>query len=81
MNQNHTPRSRSADDRSLLDIDGVAKLLNCSRRHVMRLSRSPAMPPPIRLGKLLRWSRTTLDEWIASGCPRSCETRAREIQP
>lgn len=55
----------------LLDVRDVASLLDCSARHVYRLSDAGQMPPPVRLGSLVRWRRTDLDEWIQTGCPRA----------
>lgn len=52
----------------LLNVKQVAALLNCSQRHVYRLAESGQMPRPIKLGQLVRWSRSTLDEWIVNGC-------------
>jgi excisionase family DNA binding protein len=54
---------------ALLDIETVAILLSCSTRHVTRLSDAGRMPPPVRLGTLLRWSRSELLAWIDEGCP------------
>jgi prophage regulatory protein len=56
------------DAAALLDVEQVAALLHCSPRHVYRLSDAGRMPPPVRLGVLVRWSRQALDSWIASGC-------------
>jgi len=53
----------------LLDVDQVAAKLNCSKRHVYRLSDAGRMPRPVRLGALVRWSRQAIDEWVATGCP------------
>lgn len=53
----------------LLDVRRVARLLDCSARHVFRLSEGGHMPPPLRLGSLVRWSRQALETWIAEGCP------------
>ena len=54
---------------ALLDVRAVAKLLDCSPRHVYRLADSGRMPPPVKLGQLVRWGRAGLEGWIASGCP------------
>lgn len=54
-----------------LSIEQVAKTLGCSSRHVRRLADSHRIPHPIKLGALLRWLKTDVDQWIASGCP-SC---------
>jgi excisionase family DNA binding protein len=56
------------DHAALLDVRAVAQLLDCSPRHVYRLSDAGRMPPPVRLGALVRWRRDALDAWIASGC-------------
>ncbi|MCE9604426.1 MAG: helix-turn-helix domain-containing protein [Planctomycetia bacterium] len=54
---------------ALLDVRAVAELLGgCSTRHVYRLSDGGKMPPPVRLGALVRWSKPTLDAWLAGGC-------------
>jgi excisionase family DNA binding protein len=53
---------------ALLDVRAVAALLDCSPRHVYRLSDAGHMPPPVRLGALVRWRRDTLDAWLAGGC-------------
>lgn len=61
----HVAPSGSA---ALLDVRGVALLLGCSPRHVYRLADGSKMPPPVRLGSLVRWSRASLDDWLAGGC-------------
>ncbi len=53
----------------LLDVSDVAKLLNCSPRHVYRLADAGRMPRPVRLGALVRWRADELRRWIADGCP------------
>ena len=63
-----TPDSVTAAN-ILLDMRDVARLLNCSERHVRRLADSRRMPRPIRLGALLRWSRPLLMDWVVDGCP------------
>jgi excisionase family DNA binding protein len=52
----------------LLDVRVVAGLLDCSPRHVYRLRDSGRMPPPVKLGGLVRWRRSDIDEWIDGGC-------------
>jgi excisionase family DNA binding protein len=52
----------------LLDVRAVAQLLNCSTRHIYRMADAGQMPPPVRIGALVRWRRTDLDAWLASGC-------------
>ena len=52
----------------LLDVGAVAALLDCSRRHVYRLSDAGKMPRPVKLGQLVRWRRSELQAWINGGC-------------
>jgi excisionase family DNA binding protein len=52
----------------LLDVRAVAALLDCSTRHVYRLSDAGRMPAPVKLGALIRWRRADLDTWLAGGC-------------
>ena len=56
----------------LLDVRAVAKMLDCSVRHVYRLSDAGRMPAPVRLGTLVRWKATgsgSIGEWLDAGCP------------
>lgn len=53
----------------LIPAREVSQLLGCSARHVQRLCDAGRMPPPVRLGVLVRWSRAVIDQWIADGCP------------
>ena len=58
------------DRAALIDVDAVAALCGCCARHVRRLADAGKMPPPVRLGALVRWRRAEIDAWIAAGCPR-----------
>jgi excisionase family DNA binding protein len=55
---------------ALLDVQTVARLLNCSPRHIYRLADSGDMPRPVKLGALVRWSRQAIEDWVDAGCPR-----------
>ena len=61
---------------AMLTVHEVARMLNCSARTVYRLTDSGRMPRPVKLGALVRWSRATLEQWIADGCP-SCRKAVR----
>jgi excisionase family DNA binding protein len=52
---------------ALLDVRAVAALLDCSSRHVYRMADAGQMPPPIRLGSLVRWRRQEILDWLAEG--------------
>jgi excisionase family DNA binding protein len=53
----------------LLDVAAVAEMLGCSQRHIYRLADAGRMPPPVKLGSLVRWSSFSIREWIDQGCP------------
>jgi excisionase family DNA binding protein len=61
---------------ALLDVQAVAQLLDCSPRHVYRLADAGHMPPPVRLGALVRWRRDSIEAWIAGSC-KPCRTPGR----
>ena len=65
------PEGHAAQDAVLLNIGAVAQLFGCSSRHVSRMADAGQMPRPLRLGKLMRWSRDAIETWIARGCPPS----------
>lgn len=56
------------DSAMLLDVRTVSSLLGCSERHVYRLSDAGRMPSPVKLGSLVRWSASAIQEWIKGGC-------------
>lgn len=68
-----TPRELSA----MIDVEAVAALLTCSTRHVYRLADAGRMPRPVKLGGLVRWSRSAVLDWIAAGCPNCRNGGAR----
>lgn len=53
----------------LLDVQELAQLLKCSPRHCYRLADRGALPRPLKLGALIRWSRSAIRKWIDEGCP------------
>lgn len=59
---------RVSEDSLLLSVQQVSGLLNCSTRHVYRLSDAGRMPRPVKLGALVRWDRKAIEQWIADGC-------------
>jgi excisionase family DNA binding protein len=64
------PRSIAPPDpAALLDVRAVAALLDCSERHVFRLSAAGKLPAAVWIGRLVRWRRTDLDAWLDAGCP------------
>jgi excisionase family DNA binding protein len=60
----------------LLDVNAVAAMLGASSRTVRRLADWGRMPRPVSLGRMVRWQRSVIEEWIREGCPR-VERRGR----
>lgn len=61
-----TDHDSPPSDPRLLDIHGVAGILTCSRRHVLRLVARGAFPSPIRIGALRRWTESQVLQWIGA---------------
>jgi excisionase family DNA binding protein len=47
----------------------LARALGCSERHVWRQHAAGELPTAVRIGRLVRWPRKTIDRWLADGCP------------
>lgn len=52
-----------------LTADELAALLNVSKRTIWRMKILGAIPPSVRIGRSVRWQRSTIMDWIARGCP------------
>jgi excisionase family DNA binding protein len=64
-----TPPPAAAQlESSTYTVPQVAKLLQCSERHVWRLADADAIPGKLRIGRLVRFARSVIDAWIAAGC-------------
>jgi excisionase family DNA binding protein len=64
----------------LIDIEYLATRLGCSTRHVRRLAAIGRIPRSIKLGALLRWLKTDIDQWMAAGCPHCGKKAIRRSQ-
>jgi excisionase family DNA binding protein len=65
---NETLAKEDRQQAALLDVQAVAALLSCSTRHVYRLCDAGKMPPPVKLGALVRWPRRVVEQWLLDGC-------------
>ncbi len=63
------PPENREDDSALVDAREAARLCRISPPMLYKLNADGKMPPPIRLGKLMRWRRKEIVEWIEKGCP------------
>ncbi|WP_391575337.1 helix-turn-helix transcriptional regulator [Aureliella helgolandensis] len=55
-----------------MSISQLAHRWGCSERHVRRMADSGRCPRPIRLGSLIRWPATEIEQWERDFCP-SCK--------
>jgi predicted DNA-binding transcriptional regulator AlpA len=64
----------------MLTSRDVARLMQCSDKHVTNLRKQGRMPPCIKLGTLVRWPRKIIEDWIAEGCPVADEESKRTVR-
>jgi excisionase family DNA binding protein len=68
MTPDHSPSTATSGPESPANTYTVAQLaalLQCSERHVWRLSDQNKIPGKLRLGRLVRFSRPQVDAWLA----------------
>lgn len=73
-------RTDAMEDRRpacMLTVKEVAAILKCSPRTVYRLADAGKMPPPCRLGAMVRWPCAVVESWISQGCPATTARRRR----
>lgn len=51
-------------------VEQLAGLLQCSERHVWRLTDQNKIPGKIRLGRLVRFARPQVDAWLSGQSPK-----------
>jgi excisionase family DNA binding protein len=50
--------------------DQLAEMLQVSLRQIWLMRDAGSIPAPFQVGRLVRWSRASIDTWIAAGAPR-----------
>jgi excisionase family DNA binding protein len=59
------PRAkRQALENGTYDVPDIAALLKCSERHVRRMIDAREIPGLIRVGRLVRFSKRIVDDWL-----------------
>ena len=58
--------SSSASEAGLITIKDVRALTKLGRSTLYRLMDDGAFPPPMRIGRSVRWPKSVIDEWIAT---------------
>jgi predicted DNA-binding transcriptional regulator AlpA len=53
----------------LWDVRAVAHATDSSVRKVWAMADIGHLPPPVRLGRSVKWQRATIEAWIKAGCP------------
>jgi excisionase family DNA binding protein len=51
----------------LIDTRQAAKLLRVSERTLLNMGKRGELPPPIRIGRAVRWSLAALQKWVDAG--------------
>jgi predicted DNA-binding transcriptional regulator AlpA len=51
-------------ENELIDGRALAQILGCCRKTIERLEQRGQLPKPMRLGRLKKWSRRTIFQWI-----------------
>ena len=54
------------EDVELLSLDEVCMMLKCKRDKLLRLIHNDEIPRPIMVGKVRRWLKRVIVEWIAA---------------
>ena len=49
---------------SMYSTDDLALIFNCSSRHIRRLVFRGDFPKPVKIGRLSRWPRPTVEHWF-----------------
>lgn len=65
----------------LLTARTLGQRLSLSKRQIFRLNSCGKIPAPIKIGGSVRWSESTIAEWLQAGAPdrRTFEAR-REVE-
>ena len=58
-----------SDQGLLINSREAAKLLKISQRTLWQWHSTGEMPPPIRIGRAVRWALEVLKKWVDAGCP------------
>ena len=53
----------------LLTAKQLGGLLSLSKRQIFRLNSCGKIPSPLRIAGSVRWVNSTIEIWIAMGCP------------
>ncbi len=60
-----TAEKRKALEAGTYDVPELAALLKCSERHIRNMAEAGAIPGILRFGRLVRFHRGTVNDWLA----------------
>jgi excisionase family DNA binding protein len=49
-----------------VDAKEIADFLGCTPKHIRCLSQRGQLPKPLKVGKLFRWRREAVEEWLTA---------------
>jgi excisionase family DNA binding protein len=53
----------------LLTRDDLCERLRLSKRTISRMLSAGKLPPPVQIGRCVRWRERDIERWIEDGCP------------
>ena len=48
----------------LITRTALARVMDCSTKHITELTSAGVLPPPVRVGKRVYWRASTIEQWI-----------------
>ena len=66
------------EESTLVDVKEAARMCSISASMLYKLNVAGVLPTPLKLGKLLRWKRQDILEWIDQGCLTGKPKRSRK---
>lgn len=67
------PGMSDREEKLLVDVHEVARLLSISTRAVFKWVEQGKLPKPLKIGRCCRWRKSELVAWVERGCPRVSE--------
>ena len=61
------------------NVPDLAELLKCSERHIRNMADAGDIPGVIRLGRLVRFHRGIVNEWLDAGAPSRSERETSRV--
>lgn len=55
----------------LLTVQELSRELRISVRQLWTMTSRGTLPPPVRIGRVVRWKVQDIENWVASDCPAS----------